>query len=52
MVDSAFDDKWKLEVDEKVVGYSKQTLKDLNLERTKKHLKNEQRNRDDAAKNS
>ena len=27
MVDSAFDDKWKLEVEEKVLEYSKQNLK-------------------------
>ena len=28
MVDSAFDDEWKLEVEEKVLEYSKQNLKD------------------------
>ena len=33
MVDSAFDDEWKLEVEEKVLEYSKQNLKDLNLDK-------------------
>ena len=33
MVDSAFDDKWKLEVEEKVLEYSKQNLKDLDLDK-------------------
>ena len=33
MVDSAFDDKWKLEVEEKVLEYSKQTFKDLDLDK-------------------
>ena len=28
VVDSAFDDEWKLEVEEKVLEYSKQNLKD------------------------
>ena len=31
MVDSAFDDEWILEVEEKVLEYSKQNLKDLDL---------------------
>ena len=33
MVDSAFDDKWKLEVEEKVLEYSKQNFKDLDLDK-------------------
>ena len=33
VVDSAFDDKWKLEVQEKVLDYSKQNLKDLELDK-------------------
>ena len=33
MVDSAFDDEWKLEVEEKVLEYSKQNLKDLDLDK-------------------
>ena len=32
MVDSAFDDEWKLEVEEKVLEHSKQNLKDLDLD--------------------
>ena len=32
MVDSAFDDEWKLEVEEKVLDYSKQNLKDLEFD--------------------
>ena len=32
MVDSAFDDEWKLEVEEKVLDYSKQNFKYLELE--------------------
>ena len=32
VVDSAFDDEWKLEVEEKVLEYSKQNLKDLDLD--------------------
>ena len=32
-VDSAFDDKWKLEVEEKVQKYSKQNLKGLDLDK-------------------
>ena len=31
VVDSAFDDEWKLEVEEKVLEYCKQNLKDLDL---------------------
>ena len=31
MVDSAFDEDWKLEVEENVLEYSKQNLKDLDL---------------------
>ena len=33
MVDSAFDDEWKLEVEEKVLDYNKQNLKDLDLDK-------------------
>ena len=33
VVDSAFDDEWKLEVEEKVLEYSKQNLKDLDLDK-------------------
>ena len=33
MVDSAFDDEWKLEVEEKVLEYSKQNLEDLDLDK-------------------
>ena len=33
VVHSAFDDKWKLKVEEKVLEYSKQNLKDLDLEK-------------------
>ena len=33
MVDSAFDNKWKLEIEEKVLEYSKQNLKDLDLDK-------------------
>ena len=33
MVDSSFDDEWKLEVEEKVLEYSKQNLKDLDLDK-------------------
>ena len=33
MVDSTFDDEWKLEVEEKVLDYSKQNLKDLELDK-------------------
>ena len=33
MVDSAFDGEWKLEVEEKVLEYSKQNLKDLDLDK-------------------
>ena len=32
-VDSAFDDEWKLEVEGKVLEYSKQNLKDLDLDK-------------------
>ena len=32
-VDSAFDDEWKLEVEDKVLEYSKQNLKDLDLDK-------------------
>ena len=32
VVDSAVDDEWKLEVEEKVMEYSKQNLKDLDLD--------------------
>ena len=32
MVDNAFDVEWKLEVEEKVLEYSKQNLKDLDLD--------------------
>ena len=32
MVDSAFDDEWKLEVEEKVLDYSKQNFNYLELE--------------------
>ena len=31
MVESGFDDEWKLEVEEKVLEYSKQNLKDLDV---------------------
>ena len=33
MVDSAFDDEWKLEAEEKILEYSKQNLKDLDLDK-------------------
>ena len=33
MVDGAFEDEWKLEVEEKVLEYSKQNLKDLDLDK-------------------
>ena len=33
MVDSAFDDEWKLEVEDKVLEYSKQNLKDLDIDK-------------------
>ena len=33
VVDYAFDDKWKLAVEEKVLEYSKQNLKDLDLDK-------------------
>ena len=33
MVDSAFDNEWKLEVEETVLEYSKQNLKDLDLDK-------------------
>ena len=33
VVDSAFDDEWKLEVEEKVLEFSKQNLKDLDLDK-------------------
>ena len=33
VADSAFDDEWKLEVEEKVLEYSKQNLKDLDLDK-------------------
>ena len=33
MVDNAFDDEWKLEVEEKFLGYSKQNLKNLDLDK-------------------
>ena len=33
MVDSTFDDEWKLEVEEKVLEYSKQNFKDLDLDK-------------------
>ena len=33
VVDCAFDDEWKLEVEEKVLEYSKQNLKDLDLDK-------------------
>ena len=33
VVDGAFDDEWKLEVEEKVLEYSKQNLKDLDLDK-------------------
>ena len=33
VVDSAFDDEWKLEVEEKGLEYSKQNLKDLDLDK-------------------
>ena len=33
MIDSAFDDEWKLEVEEEGLEYSKQNLKDLDLDK-------------------
>ena len=33
VVDSAYDDEWKLEVEEKVLEYSKQNFKDLDLDK-------------------